>query len=157
MILYPYTVVKEETMSLLETTSYAITTTVDLDFAAAVSRVREELATEGFGVLTEIDVQETLERKLGVHGEPYLILGACNPSLAHRGLGIEPDLGVLLPCNVVVRADADTIRVSAMEPIAAMELAANPALAPLAAEAHERLERALSRLDAGERGSSAGR
>ena len=97
-------------------------------------------------MLTEIDVQATLERKLGVHGEPYLILGACNPPLAHQGLAIEPDLGVLLPCNVVVRVDGDTVRVAAMEPRAAMELAANPALAPLAAEAHDRLERALSRL-----------
>jgi uncharacterized protein (DUF302 family) len=133
-------------MSSLKTTPYAITTTPDLGFAEAVGRVREELAAEGFGVLTEIDVQATLERKLGVHGEPYLILGACNPPLAHQGLGIEPDLGVLLPCNVVVRADGDAVRVSAMEPQAAMELAANPALAPLAAEAHARLERALSRL-----------
>jgi uncharacterized protein (DUF302 family) len=130
----------------LELTPYAITTTVDLDFDQAAARVREELAAEGFGVLTEIDVQETLEQKLGVHGEPYLILGACNPQLAHRGLEIEPDLGVLLPCNVVVRADGDMIRVSAMEPTAALQLAANPALAPLAAEARERLERALARM-----------
>ncbi len=133
-------------MSLPQTTAYAITTTVDLDFDTAVTRVREELAKEGFGVLTEIDVQATLEQKLGVKGEPYLILGACNPQLAHRGLGIEPDLGVLLPCNVVVRTDDGAVRVSAMEPDAAMRLAANPDLAPLAAEARERLERALSRI-----------
>jgi uncharacterized protein (DUF302 family) len=133
-------------MRQLEVTPYAITTTVDLEFDEAVARVREELATEGFGILTEIDVQATLERKLGVRGEPYLILGACNPPLAHRGLEIEPDLGVLLPCNVVVRADRTQVRVSAMEPNAAMRLAANPALAPLAAEARERLERALSRI-----------
>ena len=97
-------------------------------------------------MLTEIDVQATLEQKLGVHGDPYLILGACNPQLAHRGLEIEPDLGVLLPCNVVVRADGSSIHVSAMEPTAAMQLAANPALASLAAEARERLERALARI-----------
>ena len=133
-------------MSFPQTTAYAITTTVDTDFDTAVTRVREELAVEGFGVLTEIDVQATLERKLGVHGEPYLILGACNPTLAHQGLGIEPDLGVLLPCNVVVRTDGGAVRVSAMEPVAAMRLAANPDLAPLAAEARERLERALSRI-----------
>ena len=108
--------------------------------------MREELAKEGFGILTEIDVQATLEQKLGVKGEPYLILGACNPTLAHRGLEIEPDLGVLLPCNVVVRTDAGAVRVSAMEPDAAMRLAANPDLAPLAAEARDRLERALSRI-----------
>jgi uncharacterized protein (DUF302 family) len=133
-------------MRQLEVTPYAITTTVDLEFTEAVARVRDELATEGFGILTEIDVQATLEQKLGVHGEPYLILGACNPPLAHRGLEIEPDLGVLLPCNVVVRSDRNHVRVSAMEPNAAMQLAANPALAPLAAEARERLERALSRI-----------
>ena len=133
-------------MRQLEVTPYAITTTVDLEFDETVARVRDELATEGFGILTEINVQATLEQKLGVHGEPYLILGACNPPLAHRGLEIEPDLGVLLPCNVVVRADGHQVRVSAMEPNAAMHLAANPALAPLAAEARERLERALSRI-----------
>ena len=128
------------------TTAYAITTTVDLPFDGAVERVRAELAAEGFGVLTEIDVQATLENKLGVQVDRHLILGACNPQLAHRGLAIEPDLGVLLPCNVVVRADGAQVRVSAMEPVAAMQIAANPELAPLAAEAHERLERALSRL-----------
>lgn len=133
-------------MHQLEVTPYAITTTVDLEFDEAVARVRDELATEGFGILTEINVQETLEQKLGVHGGPYLILGACNPPLAHRGLEIEPDLGVLLPCNVVVRADRNQVRVSAMEPNATMQLAGNPALAPLAVEARERLERALSRI-----------
>jgi uncharacterized protein (DUF302 family) len=133
-------------MRQLEITPYAITTTVDLEFDEAVARIREALATEGFGILTEIDVQATLEQKLGVSGEPYLILGACNPPLAHRGLEIEPDLGVLLPCNVVVRTDQNQVRVSAMEPNAAMRLAANSALAPLAAEARERLERALSRI-----------
>jgi uncharacterized protein (DUF302 family) len=132
-------------MAALTTSPYAITTDVGVaDFEAVVGRVRAELAEEGFGVLTEIDVQATLEQKLGVQGEPYLILGACNPPLAHRGLGIEPDLGVLLPCNVIVRQDGDAIHVAAMEPNAAMLLARNPALAPLAAEARERLERALT-------------
>ncbi len=102
--------------------------------------------TEGFGVLTEIDVQATLAAKLGVEEPPYVILGACNPPLAHRGLGIEPDLGVLLPCNVVVRQDGDTVRVAAMEPIAAMHVAQNGDLEPLAIEARSRLERALGRL-----------
>ena len=136
----------EDDIRQLEVTPYAITTIVDLEFDEAVARVREKLAAEGFGILTEIDVQATLEQKLGVRGEPYLILGACNPPLAHRGLEIEPDLGVLLPCNVVVRADRTHVRVSAMEPTAAMQLAANPALAPLATEARERLGRALSRI-----------
>jgi uncharacterized protein (DUF302 family) len=137
-------------MRAVTTTPYAITTTLDADFDTVVSDVRGALAGEGFGVLTEIDVQATLEQKLGVHGERYLILGACNPPLAHRGLSIEPDLGVLLPCNVIVRQDGNEVRVSAMEPDAAMRLAANPALAPLAAEARERLDRALSQLAAKE-------
>jgi uncharacterized protein (DUF302 family) len=138
-------------MSALTTTHYAITTRVGTaDFEAVASRLRAELGKEGFGVLTEIDVQATLEQKLGVCGEPYLILGACNPPLAHRGLGIEPDLGVLLPCNVIVRQDGDAIHVAAMEPNAAMQLAGNPALAPLAAEARERLERALTHLTTGD-------
>ncbi len=82
--------------------SYSLTTTTELGFAAAVARVREQLSREGFGVLAEIDVQATLTAKLGVDREPYLILGACNPTLAHAALEAEPELGVLLPCNVIV-------------------------------------------------------
>lgn len=133
-------------METLTHTNYALVTTVEAEFADVVTRVRAELATEGFGVLTEIDVQATLAAKLGVEEPPYAILGACNPPLAHRGLGIEPDLGVLLPCNVVVRQDGDTVRVAAMEPIAAMHLAQNSDLEPLAIDARSRLERALGRL-----------
>jgi uncharacterized protein (DUF302 family) len=130
-------------MEMPHTTAYAITTTVDLDFETTVTRVREELAKEGFGVLTEIDVQATLEQKLGVKGEPYLILGACNPNLASKGLAIEPDLGVLLPCNVVVRRQGGHTHVAAMEPASALKLADNPDLEPLAAEAQARITRAV--------------
>jgi uncharacterized protein (DUF302 family) len=128
----------------MEITTYAITRTVDAPFAETVDRVTAALAAEGFGVLTTIDVKATLHAKLGVEVGEYTILGACNPNLAHRGLGIEPDLGVLLPCNVIVRSDGQTTVVSAMEPLAAMRLAANPELEPLAAEARERIERAVS-------------
>ena len=130
----------------MEITAYAITRTVDVPFGEAVERVTAALATEGFGVLTTIDVQETLKQKLDVDIEPYVILGACNPQLARQGLALEPDLGVLLPCNVVVRRDEERTVVAAMEPLAAMGLAANPALEPLAAAARERIERAVASL-----------
>jgi uncharacterized protein (DUF302 family) len=147
ILLYNHPVVNEEViMPKIEPGPYAIVTTVEMPFDDAVSRVREELAAEGFGVLTEIDVRATLRKKLGVEVDPYVILGACNPPLAHRGLEIEPDLGVLLPCNVVVRTDGALTRVAAMEPDAALALAGNDDLAPLAAEARARVERALSRL-----------
>jgi uncharacterized protein (DUF302 family) len=128
----------------VETTAYAITRTVDATFGDAIERVTAALAAEGFGVLTTIDVQETMRRKLELEVEPYTILGACNPQLASQGLGMEPDLGVLLPCNVVVRREGARTIVSAMEPLAAMRLAGNPDLEPLAEEARERIERALA-------------
>ena len=126
--------------------AYTLGATLDRPYEETVRAVRDALETQGFGVLTEIDVQATLKEKLDEDMEPYLILGACNPTLAHQGLGIEPDLGVLLPCNVVVRSDDGAVRVAAMEPGAAMRLAANPDLAPLAAEARDRLDRALSQI-----------
>jgi uncharacterized protein (DUF302 family) len=130
----------------VEVTAYAITRTLDLPFDDTVERVTAALATEGFGVLTTIDVRETLKKKLELDIEPYVILGACNPQLAGRGLALEPDLGVLLPCNVVVRRDGNRTVVAAMEPLAAMGLASNPALEPLAAAARERIERAMASL-----------
>jgi uncharacterized protein (DUF302 family) len=133
----------------MEITAYAMTRTVDASFDDAVEDVTAALAAEGFGVLTTIDVRATLKARLDLEVEPYTILGACNPGLASRGLAIEPDLGVLLPCNVVVRRDGDTTVIAAMEPLAAMRLAANPALEPIAAEARERLERALASLEGG--------
>ena len=126
------------------TTGYSLTATTGLSFAEAVERVRAELQAEGCGVLCEIDVQATLKAKLGVDGEPYLILGACNPQLASRGLKTEPDLGVLLPCNVVVRTVGQSTHIAAMEPFAALQLADNPDLEPLAAEARERIQKAVN-------------
>ena len=127
----------------MEVTAYAITRTLDAPFDEALERVTAALTAEGFGVLTTIDVQATLKQKLDVDLAPYTILGACNPQLARRGLAIEPDLGVLLPCNVVVRRDGEQTIIAAMEPLAAMRLAGNPDLEPVASEARERIERAV--------------
>ncbi len=126
--------------------SYAITREVNGSFDEVVERVRAELQREGFGVLSEIDVQGALRDKIGHEMEPYLILGACNPNLAKRGLDHEPDLGVLLPCNVVVRQHEGQTRVAAMEPLSAMNLAGNEDLQPIAEEARQRLQRAVERL-----------
>ena len=114
-------------------------------FDEAVTRVREELAAEGFGVLCEIDVQATLREKLGEEIEPYLILGACNPPLAHRALETEPDLGVLLPCNVVVYERDGTTHVSAVDAERMLSIVGNDALTPIAAEVRERLAAVVER------------
>jgi uncharacterized protein (DUF302 family) len=115
------------------------------ELAAARERVSKSLQGEGFGVLTEIDVQQTLERKLGVTTEPYLILGACNPKLAHAALGAEPGIGLLLPCNVVLAKDGEDVLVSAASPKAMFSLpGVAAALAPIAVEAEDKLRRAVA-------------
>ncbi len=126
-------------------TGYTLTSTTPLPFAEAVERVRSELKHEGFGVLCEIDVQATLKQKLGVAGEPYLILGACNPPLAHQALEADPDLGVLLPCNVVVyQHDGDT-RISAVDAERMLSIVANDELVPIAADVKRRLAAVVER------------
>jgi uncharacterized protein (DUF302 family) len=131
------------------TTSYTLSATTSLSFLEAVERVRTEVKTEGFGVLCEIDVQATLREKLGVEGEPYLILGACNPPLAHQALQAEPDLGVLLPCNVVVYQRSGVTHISAIDPERMLSIVDNDELAPVAADVKSRLGAVVARAVAG--------
>jgi len=126
--------------------TYTMSGTTSLPFADAVARVRETLAEEGFGVLAEIDVQTTLRAKLGEEMPPYLILGACNPPFAHRALGLEPELGALLPCNVVVHERDGETHVLAADPVALLSLVGNPELDEVATEVRARVERAVARV-----------
>ena len=130
--------------------SIAISTSTDTaDFDKVVSKTREVLKDNGFGVLTEIDVQASLKEKLGESIERYVILGACNPPLAHRAVSANKQVGLLLPCNVVVREDADnpaTVHIEAMNPQLMVEVADDPALSPIADQATRQLEAAISTL-----------
>jgi uncharacterized protein (DUF302 family) len=122
---------------------YGITVLVPVAFSEAVAQVRDALKAQGFGVLTEIDVQATLRDKLGEDREPYLILGACNPPLAHQALSADRRIGLLLPCNVVVRAEAGQTVIEALDPQAMVAVAGEASLQPVADEAATRLRAAL--------------
>lgn len=123
---------------------YGIDTTLKLGFAETVEATRVALAEQGFGVLTEIDVAATMKTKLDVDMPPYLILGACNPQLAHQAIGVDPSIGLLLPCNVVVRTIDDThTLVEAMNPDIMVSATGNPEIAPVAEQARTRLTAAL--------------
>jgi uncharacterized protein (DUF302 family) len=124
---------------------YGMRTTVELPFELALDRTRKALAREGFGIISEIDMARTLKQKLDVIFRQYVILGACNPQLAHRALTIEHELGLLLPCNVVVYADDEQGNsvVAALDPVEAFGLSENEELRPFADEIRTRLERVL--------------
>ena len=116
----------------METTNYVIARNTDLPFGEAVERARELLQEAGYGILSEIDVKAKLEEKLGIEREPYVILGACNPPLARQGLDAEPDLGALLPCNMVVYEREGRTRVAAVEPGTMLSVVGNEELNPMA-------------------------
>lgn len=124
--------------------SYGMTKVVDLPHQEAVDKVTDALKAEGFGVLATINVQETLKQKLGVDLGDYVILGACNPQLAHQALQTEPEIGLLLPCNVIVYTSGGKTRVSVLDPQQALGITNNAALSPIAQQAKEKLERALT-------------
>ena len=128
-------------------TGFGFGKNVDMDFDAAIEKVTADLQTEGFGVLSDIDVAAKMKEKLGKDMPRYRILGACNPALAHQAINSVPDIGLLLPCNVLVReTDDGEVAVSFMDPESVLSLVDHPGVAPLAAEVKARLERVLAAL-----------
>lgn len=127
--------------------SYYFARTIEASFDDVVSRTREALMAEGFGVITEIDVQKTLKTKINVDFRPYLILGACNPTMAYQALQLEDNVGAMLPCNVVVQQRSEgTVEVAAIDPVASMQAIENPALTEKASEVAAKLRSALDRI-----------
>lgn len=126
--------------------TYGFGLALDASYESAIPMVKEALKAEGFGVLSEIDVRATLKEKVGADMPPYLILGACNPSLAHKALTTEPNIGLMLPCNVVVRAEGGQTRVDFADPVAMLGVARNTDLTAVASEARQRLQRVSAAL-----------
>ena len=131
-------------MAATTTVGYQYSTRVRLPYEETVARVTDELKKEGFGVLTEIDMKATLKKKLDVDFRRYAILGACNPPLANQALATELEIGLLLPCNVVVYEDDDDTVVSIVDPVVMLGVVSNPAVEPIAREAAERLQRVIT-------------
>lgn len=126
--------------------SYYFSSVVDGDVADVLDKVREALKAEGFGVISEIDIAKTLKEKIGVEFRPYVILGACNPILAHEALQIEDKVGTMLPCNVVVQQTANGVEVAAIDPVASMQAIPNQQLSEKASVVGGKLRRAVERL-----------
>jgi len=127
--------------------SYYFARTIQSGFDEAIERVRKALSAEGFGVLTEIDVRETLKKKLNVEFRPYRILGACNPPFAHKALEAEDKIGTMLPCNVIVQdAGGGKIEIAAIDPVASMQAVKNPELSSVAGEVRAKLQSVIERL-----------
>ena len=129
-------------------TSYALTATIDRDFDTTVADVKTALGDQGFGIITEIDMAATLLTKLGVEIDRQVILGACNPGFAHRALQAEPSIGLLLPCNVVVRTTPEGTIVEMIDPAMMTDLTGSPEVGALADEVKERLSAALAAVTA---------
>ena len=125
---------------------YYIDKTVSLPFEEAIEKVTAALKEEGFGVLTKIDVRETLKNKIDVDFRPYTILGACNPHFAHQALQSEEKIGTMLPCNVIVQQKQDKVEISAVDPIASMQAVENEALGDLASQVRAKLEQVIASL-----------
>ena len=130
----------------MQAVEYGVGRDLTESYDTVLPRVLEALKAEGFGVITEIDVQKTMKEKLGVDGRPHVILGACNPKLAHEALGVEDDLGLLLPCNVVVYEKGEGSRVAVINAGAMMGMVGNERLAPIADQVQARLDRVLASL-----------
>ena len=127
--------------------SYYFTKTLNISYDEAIERVKDELKKEGFGILTEIDVKETLKKKLNVDFKKYKILGACNPPFAYQALQVEDKIGTMLPCNVIVQeASNGQVEVSAIDPVASMQAVENPALKKIAAEIRDKLKKVIDSL-----------
>jgi len=126
--------------------SYYFSKKSALGFEEAIEKVTEALKSEGFGILTEIDVKETLKKKLNVDFRPYRILGACNPPFAYQALQVEDKVGIILPCNVIVQEKENGVEIAAVDPVASMQAIDNPKLGEIAGEIRQRLQRVIDSL-----------